>query len=159
MSMKSGYLILRHYYRRKPDGLNYIGFLGELGEQTGLVFDINNRMTGQTAWDVAKTSQIAFENVFMEMAQPFLDQYPGLPLITVGGCALNILLNTKLQQILDRPVFVPPNPNDCGIATGMILNHMKPETAVDVTYAGVPVLDKHTLMSHVEERRGVELTN
>jgi len=145
------------YYRRKPDGLNYIGFLGELGEQTGLVFDVTNRMTGQTAWDVAKTSQIAFENVFMEMAQPFLDQYPGLPLITVGGCALNILLNTKLQQILDRPVFVPPNPNDCGIATGMILNHMKPETAIDVTYAGVPVLDKHTLMSHVEERRGFEL--
>ena len=93
----------------------------------------------------------------MEMAQPFLDQLPGLPLITVGGCALNILLNTKLQQILDRPVFVPPNPNDCGIATGMILNHMKPEQAIDVTYAGIPVLDKHTLMSHVEERRGVEL--
>ena len=145
------------YYRRKPDGLNYIGFLKELGEKTGLVFDMNQRMTGQTAWDVAKTSQIAFENVFMEMAQPFLDQLPGLPLITVGGCALNILLNTKLQQILDRPVFVPPNPNDCGIATGMILNHMKPEKAVDVTYAGIPVLDKHTLMSHVEERRGVEL--
>ena len=145
------------YYRRKPDGLNYIGFLKELGEKTGLVFDMNQRMTGQTAWDVAKTSQIAFENVFMEMAQPFLDQFPNLPLITVGGCALNILLNTKLQQILDRPVFVPPNPNDCGIATGMILNHMKPEKAVDVTYAGIPVLDKHTLMSHVEERRGVEL--
>ena len=145
------------YYRRKPDGLNYIGFLKELGEKTGLVFDMNQRMTGQTAWDVAKTSQIAFENVFMEMAQPFLDQFPNLPLITVGGCALNILLNTKLEQILDRPVFVPPNPNDCGIATGMILNHMKPEKAVDVTYAGIPVLDKHTLMSHVEERRGVEL--
>jgi len=146
-----------NYYRRKPDGLNYIEFLGELGEQTGLVFDIQNRLTGQTAWDVAKTSQMAFENVFMEMAQPFLDEYPNIPLITVGGCALNILLNTKLQQILDRPVFVPPNPNDCGIATGMILNHMKPETAVDVTYAGVPILDKNTLMSHVEERRGREL--
>src|SRR6056300_234607 len=48
-----------NYYRRKPDGLNYIEFLGELGEQTGLVFDIQNRLTGQTAWDVAKTSQIA----------------------------------------------------------------------------------------------------
>jgi len=146
-----------NYYRRKPDGLNYIEFLGELGEQTELVFDINNRLTGQTSWDVAKTSQIAFENVFMEMAQPFLDEYPDIPLITVGGCALNILLNTKLQQILDRPVFVPPNPNDCGIATGMILNHIKPKTAIDVTYAGLPILDRHTLMSHVEERRGREL--
>ena len=51
-------------------GLNYIEFLGELGEQTGLVFDINNRLTGQTAWDVAKTSQTAFENVFMEINIP-----------------------------------------------------------------------------------------
>ena len=118
-----------------------------------LVF--HNRLTGQTAWDVAKTSQIAFENVFMELAQPFLDQYPDIPLIIVGGCGLNILLNTKLHQELGQScVFVPPNPNDCGIATGMILNHMKPEKAVDITYAGVPVLDKHTLMSHVEERRG-----
>ena len=32
------------YYRKKPDGLNYLGFLKELGEQTGLSFDINNRM-------------------------------------------------------------------------------------------------------------------
>jgi len=146
------------YYRRKPDGINYLGFLDELAEQTGLEFNMNNRLTGQTAWDVAKTSQIAFENVFMELAQPFLDQYPDLPLIIVGGCGLNILLNTKLHQELNRPVFVPPNPNDCGIATGMILNHMKPEKAVDITYAGVPILDKHTLMSHVEERRGNPLT-
>lgn len=146
-----------NYYRKKPDGLNYIKFLDELSEQTKLVFDIQNRLTGQTAWDVAKTSQIAFENIFMEMSQPFLDQYSNLPLIMVGGCALNILLNTKLQQTLDRDVFVPPNPNDCGIATGMILNHIKPEGAIDVTYAGMSVLDKHTLMSYVEERRGVEL--
>ena len=93
----------------------------------------------------------------MEMAQPFLDKYPNLPLITVGGCALNILLNTKLEKTLDRDVFVPPNPNDCGIAAGMILNHIKPKTAIDLTYAGTKVLDKHTLMSHVEERRAKEL--
>jgi carbamoyltransferase len=93
----------------------------------------------------------------MEMAQPFLVKYPNLPLITVGGCALNILLNTKLRKILDRPVFVPPNPNDSGIAVGMMLNYLKPENAVDITYLGIPILDKHTLMSHVEERRGTEL--
>ena len=50
------------YYRKKPDGLNYIQYLKELGEQTGLFFDIENRMSGQLGWDVAKTSQIAFEN-------------------------------------------------------------------------------------------------
>lgn len=146
-----------NYYRRKPDGLNYKEYLNDLSNETGLIFDINNRLTGQTAWDLSATSQEAFENVFMEMAQPFLDKYPNIPLITVGGCALNILLNTKLQKMLDRPVFVPPNPNDCGIASGMILNHIKPKTAIDLTYAGTEVLDKHTLMSHVEERRAKEL--
>jgi len=146
-----------NYYRRKPDGLNYKEYLNDLSNETGLIFDINNRLTGQTAWDLSATSQEAFENVFMEMAQPFLDKYPNIPLITVGGCALNILLNTKLQKMLDRPVFVPPNPNDCGIVSGMILNHIKPKTAIDLTYAGTEVLDKHTLMSHVEERRAKEL--
>jgi len=53
------------YYRRKPDGLNYLQYLQELSEQTGLSFDMENRMSGQLGWDVAKTSQIAFENVFM----------------------------------------------------------------------------------------------
>ena len=48
------------YYRRKPDGLNYLEYLKELGDQTGLSFDIENRMSGQLGWDVAKTSQIAF---------------------------------------------------------------------------------------------------
>lgn len=145
------------YYRRKPDGLNYLEYLQELSDQTGLSFDIENRMSGQLGWDVAKTSQIAFENVFMELINPFLDQFPDIPLILVGGCALNILLNTKLHQELNRPVFVPPNPNDCGIATGMILNHIKPEKAIDITYVGVGILDKHTLMSHVEERHAFPL--
>lgn len=140
------------YYRQKPDGLTYLALLEELGEAIGLTFDPDNRFTGQTAWDVAATSQAAFENVFMKIAQPYLDQFPDIPLILVGGCALNILLNTKLKNKLSQPVFVPPNPNDCGIACGMILNHIKPDKAIDVTYAGIPILDRYTLMSHVEER-------
>ena len=54
---------------------------------------------------------------------------------------------------MNRGVFVPPNPNDCGIAAGMILNHIKPEKAIDLTYAGIPILDRDTLMSYVEDKR------
>ena len=142
----------KEYYRKKPDGNNYLQYLSELGSQTNLSFDINNRMTDQLGWDVAKTSQVAFEEVFIEMIKPFLDKFPNIPLILVGGCGLNILLNTRLHDELNRPVFVPPNPNDCGIATGMMLNHIKPKNAIDITYSGIDILDKHTLMSHVEER-------
>ena len=46
------------YYRRKPDGLNYLELLKILGEKTGLTFDRNNRLSEQTSWDVAKTSQV-----------------------------------------------------------------------------------------------------
>ena len=135
-----------NYYRSKPDGLNYLDLLKQLGEETGLVFSRNDRLTGQTSWDVAKTSQIAFENVFMEIVKPFLERFPKLPLLLTGGCALNILLNTKLYHELDRDIFVPPNPNDCGIASGMILLHMKPKGVIDLTYSGIPILDKNTLM-------------
>ncbi len=145
------------YYKKKPDGPTYLEMLTDLSEKTGLSFDMNNRLKDQEAWDVAMTSQKAFEEVFLEIIQPFLDEYKDIPLIVVGGCALNIILNSRLEKELDRDVFVPPNPNDCGLATGMILNHIKPESAVDVTYAGLPVLDKHSLMYYVEEKRGEPL--
>jgi len=125
--------------------------LERVSDQTGLIFDIEDRYTGQTAWDIAKTSQIAFENVVMEILTPYLEEYPELPLIVVGGCGLNILFNTMLYEKLDREIFVPPNPNDCGIATGMMLNFIKPDKAVDITYAGIGILDQDTLMSYAEE--------
>lgn len=140
------------YYKRKPDGLNYKEFLKELGEKTSLTFDDKNRYEGQVGWDIAKTSQIAFENVFMGMVEPFLNQYPDIPLIVVGGCGLNILLNTKLKKELNRDVFVPPNPNDCGIASGLMLGELKPKTPVDLTYSGLGALDENMLMYYVEER-------
>lgn len=139
------------YYRKKPDGLNYISLLNELSEKTGIVFDRNNRLSGKFSWDVAKTSQVAFENVFIEIIKPYLDRFPNIPLLLVGGCALNILLNTKLKKELYRDVFIPPNPNDCGIGVGMILLHLKPKNAVDITYSGIPVLDRNKLMMIAEE--------
>lgn len=139
------------YYKSKPTGNDYTYRLSQLGAKIGVTFG-NERLTGKVAWDVAKTSQIAFENVFMELMNPILKEYNNIPLILVGGCALNILLNTRLQLEQKRDVFVPPNPNDCGLAVGMILNHIKPQKAIDVTYAGIDILDKNTLMSHVEER-------
>ncbi len=141
-----------NYYRSNPDGLSYVNDLRDLGEKTNLDFTTENRFTGQIGWDIASTSQAAFENVFLEMATPFLKKYAEIPLILVGGCALNIILNTKLKKELDGEVFIPPNPNDCGLACGMILNHIKPKHAIDVTYAGIPILDRYTLMSHVEEQ-------
>jgi carbamoyltransferase len=139
------------YYRSNPNGTNYLELLKKLTEQTGIEFDISKRLEGQFSWDVAKTSQIAFEEVFLEKAKPYLEKFNNIPVILVGGCALNILLNTRLKEQLRREVFVPPNPNDCGIACGMLLNHMKPKQAVDLTYSGLPLLDKDLIVSYCEE--------
>ena len=145
------------FYKEKPDGNNYENLLEELSKNTDIKFDIEKRIEGQEAYDIAATSQEAFEQVFFQHADPFVKKYPNLPIIVVGGCALNIILNSKLKSRYKREIFVPPNPNDCGLASGMILDHIKPKKAIDLTYSGTEVLDKDRLMYYIENKRGIEL--
>lgn len=114
-------------------------------------FDIeDSRFEGQFAWDIAATTQRAFEDQFFKRAQPFIEEYAHLPLSLSGGCALNVLLNTQLLRDKGGLVFVPPNTNDCGISVGGILSYLAPEGQVDLTYSGLPVLDAHLLSEYVE---------
>lgn len=109
------------------------------------------RFDGEFAWDIAATSQRAFENIFLELATPYLEKYHDLPVCLSGGCALNVILNSKLLKSLSHTnVFVPPNVNDCGIAVGGLLEYLKPSTAVDLTYSGLPILDQINYTSLVE---------
>lgn len=132
------------FYKSNPDGGNndYQNKLNILGEKIGVEFDINNRLEGQLAYDVAATSQRAFEECFLEYAKPYMEKYPDLPICVTGGCGLNIILNTRIVEEFGKEVFVGPNPNDCGIALGMILKLLKPEEPFDATYGGLPILDK-----------------
>jgi carbamoyltransferase len=113
------------------------------------------RFTGQDAKDLAASNQFVFEQIFEEEITPFLNEYPSLPLILVGGCGLNILNNTKLAKI--RNVFVPPNPNDCGLAVGLLASTIKPIEPMDCTYAGPLVWDRKELMNIVHEKNGTPL--
>lgn len=103
-------------------------------------FDIETtRFSGKFAWDVAATSQQAFENIFLEYALPYINKYPTLPICLAGGCALNVILNSKLLKY--NSIFVPPNSNDSGIAIGGLLEELKPMDQVDITYSGLPIMD------------------
>ena len=114
-------------------------------------FDIEkSTYEGQFAWDLAATTQRAFELQFFKYAQPYLDQY-NLPVALSGGCALNVLLNTLLLEQRKGEVFVPPNTNDCGIAAGALLWHISPDTQVDLTYSGLPILDDNRFSEYMEE--------
>lgn len=157
------------FYKNNPDGLHYgewddTGYydyepkIERLGSKIGVEFNTGNRLTGQTAYDVAATSQRAFEECFLEIAKPYFNMYPNLPICITGGCGLNILLNTRLVKEFKRRVFVGPNPNDCGIALGLLLDQIKPRHPVDITYSGLPLLDIDSL-GHYIQNSGVSFTS
>lgn len=122
-----------------------------IGLMDGFDFE-TTRFEGQIAWDIAATTQKAFEEAFLELAAPYLDEYKELPLSIAGGCGLNVLLNARLLEMKRGNVFVPPNTNDCGISVGGILAHIAPKYPVDLTYSGLPVMDAHEFSSIVQDR-------
>lgn len=142
------------------DGVSYIGgaqvmkeAMRTLAKNIGLADYVygTTRYSGQVAWDIAATTQEAFERAFFRIAQRHLDKHKGAPVGLAGGCALNVLLNTKLSKILDGKLFVPPNTNDCGIAIGALLWHLQPHSQVDLTYSGIPLLDENMLSTYITE--------
>lgn len=87
----------------------------------------------------------------------------GLPenLCVTGGCALNILTNEMLRK-KGINIFVPPNPNDCGLSLGQAvyaqyLRDKKIKKIGPVTYKGIPILDLENLDKEVEERGAKDL--
>lgn len=138
------------YYKSDPQGPNYEEKMNVLGEAIGVKFNVNERLDGQLAYDIAATSQRVFEDCFLEYATPYIDKFKHLPICLAGGCALNIILNTRIAKHFGRKVFVGPTPNDCGLAVGMLLNHIKPKTPIDITYAGPYLLDKDMLCYYMQ---------
>ena len=138
------------FYKSDPQGKTFQEKIDELGVKINIEFDIYNRIEGKTGYNIAATSQKAFESCFLEIAKPHLERYTNRPVIITGGCGLNIILNTKLVQEFGREVFVGPNPNDCGIAAGMLLHELKPEKQVDLTYKGIPLLDYSNLANYIQ---------
>ena len=134
------------------DGSHYYFEQGmkKLGEQIGVELDFKNRLEGQIAYDIAATSQRAFEECFLEYAKPYMEKYPDLPVCITGGCGLNIILNTRLVEEFKKEVFVGPDPNDCGIALGMMLHVIRPENPIDATYSGTKLLDLDMLADYLQ---------
>ncbi len=146
------------FYKNNPDGNTYKQYIKILGDKIGIEFNVDNRLTGDVAYDIATTSQKAFEECFLEIAKPYFEEYPDLPVCITGGCGLNIILNTRVHDEFKRKVFVGPNPNDCGVALGLILNALKPIEPIDVTYSGLPLLDSNCLPDYIQNT-GVHFTS
>jgi len=122
----------------------------KLGQEIGIEFNEENRLEDQVAYDVAATSQRAFEECFLEVALPYMKKYPDLPICITGGCGLNILLNTRLIEEFNKEIFIGPDPNDCGIALGMMLDVIRPKSPIDTTYSGTNLLDINMLGDYLQ---------
>lgn len=70
--------------------------------------------------DLQATSQEVFEQLFYEVVRPFLGTVGFSRVLLVGGCALNVLMNSRIHRDTGMPVFVPPCPNDSGISLGLV---------------------------------------
>ena len=108
----------------------------------------NWKYESKGGYDVAATAQAAFEHAFFSV----LDTYdPYVPLILTGGCALNVLVNEKVKCLYNRPVYVPPNPHDGGLSLGHLFIYRKPTEQVNITYSGLPLLDRNKLQDYIDE--------
>jgi len=112
-----------------------------------------NFLKGQQSYDLAATSQYVFEKIFFNT---FWEEIfsSNLNVVLVGGCALNVLLNQKLKQRLNeinRDLFVPANPNDCGLALGQFLYFTELKIEKDLTYNGIEILDANKINYYIKE--------
>lgn len=148
---------LKNFFTSDPPYWNELDAkIAKLSTALGVEFSTTNKLTGQNSYNLARTAQHAFELAAFERIDPIVAQYD-LPLVLTGGCALNIVFNTKVKQKYGREVFVAPNSNDCGLAVGFLAKHLKLEEPIDITYSGVSVLDKFTLLEQVEHRFGAKV--
>jgi carbamoyltransferase len=130
-----------------PTGVDHIDIIKNVLNTLNISL-VNGIVSKQDSVDLAATNQYSFEKNTLKLISPFLGKYSNLPIHIVGGGALNILFNTLLSQ--NREVFVSPNPSDCGLTVGMLANHIKPETVIDITYSGPEVFDKDSLLDYVQ---------
>ena len=137
----------------------------KLGDAIGITFHYNwnkmsefhehpepsKRLKGQDAKDLIATSQKVFEELVFNEIKPYIDEYKTNVCLTGGG-AMNILLNSIIRKYVrskyNKDVYVAPNSSDCGIATGLVLDYVRPSTPPDLTYAGEDIIDKDIFFSY-----------
>jgi carbamoyltransferase len=99
----------------------------------------------QESYDLAYMSQLVFQEIFERAFLQILNRFPNLPICFTGGGALNVLNNQIWYEKLNGNLFVPPNPNDCGLPFGALSYYYNPQEPVDITYAGFDILDREKI--------------
>ena len=104
-----------------------------------------NYYQGNGGKNLAATIQKTLEDLLFKE----LDKHnTKIPLVVTGGCALNVIINEKIKDRYKREVYVPPNPHDGGLSLGHMFCYQKPKERVNVTYNGLPLLDRDKLKDY-----------
>jgi carbamoyltransferase len=140
--------------------IEYSGIFKQASKKIKIISELENpftekRIEGEEAYTLAASVQLAFEEAAIKLMLPYIKMYPELPICISGGCALNISFNTRLVKEIDREVFVPPDPTDCGLSFGAMLNYIKPDKVINDPYLGPELLDRDSLATYLYEENGV----
>lgn len=133
-----------------------LDYMAKLGEKINLDLSGINKISGQDSFDLAATSQAVFENITFHAIKPFIEKYK-LPVILTGGGGLNVLFNQHLKNSIDYPVFIPCNPNDCGLSFGMLMLREPANSTVDVSLSGFGILDIDKLPEYCNQYNAIKV--
>eukprot|EP00668_Euglena_longa_P031923 GGOE01041195.1.p1 GENE.GGOE01041195.1~~GGOE01041195.1.p1 ORF type:complete len:586 (-),score=223.84 GGOE01041195.1:315-2024(-) len=109
-------------------------------------------------------SQPAVQREISASAQALLEEYlirhitwhagrlqPSSGIVLGGDLALNVKANSAVQGHFKRPVWVPSNPGDDGVAVGAIWMEARPHKRQELMYLGLPLLDLEELPAYAEK--------
>lgn len=91
-------------------------------------------------------------------------------IVLVGGCALNVVTNQVIRETLTsftsgdgdsrpRDVYVPPAPNDSGLAVGAIWSLFPPTVRQPLQYMGFRLFDEEILDQEAQKRGAQRLSD
>lgn len=133
--------------------------LPKLSQRLGFDVHTHDVLSGQKAYDLAATSQYVFERLMFEIVKQHYEPNPR-NLVFTGGCALNVLFNQILTGYVESKgfkLYVPPNPNDCGLSLGQYLNEtckkIKP-----VVYNNFDILDRDKIQDYKDDYKFSPIT-
>ncbi|MCX5651815.1 MAG: hypothetical protein NTU45_10565 [Planctomycetota bacterium] len=116
------------------------------------------RLERQAATDLLQTSQHVFEQEFWRHAGSHLLDKRCKRILLVGGCALNVKLNSLVFERTGKTVFVPPIPGDCGITLGAAVMDAGPKRFERFNDAFIGPKASGDLLRFIRERDGRAVT-
>jgi len=109
--------IKRFYIMFRKEKTTIYEKLKLLLDTLNISYNNNLKIENQIARNILQTSQKVFEDLFFQNTDEiFNDEYKRI--LLVGGCSLNIKLNTEVFLRTKKEVFVSPVSGDCGISLG-----------------------------------------